>query len=121
MRNIKVEDILLMLLASGEKSRNHSDNLNLFKTLFEREVGVVNLIFNLFTGIAVAVLIGGVGVIVDNIGEDFDASFWGTIAAIIFSLGLIIVGIVWQYKRRQRVRQRYLSLIRLYYYLDALT
>jgi hypothetical protein len=125
MNDLKVEDLLLMLMAQRGNPRDHSANLNLFKTLFEREVGGINLIFNLLSGVSVAFFITMIGTIVsksNNISvSTLDTSFWVTIIVAILALALTVFSIRQIRNRRQQLRQRYLSLIRLYYYLDAVT
>lgn len=122
MDDLKIEDLLLMLLSQPGKPRDHSSNLDLFKTLFEREARSLNLIFNLTTGFALAILVAIIGTVVESVrSATFDAAFWGT-AGIASAAFILIIFMAWRIRRtRVLTGQRYLDLIRLYYYLDAVT
>ncbi len=122
MSDLTIADILLMLLAQPGKPREHSVNLDIFKTLFEREVGGINLIFNLLTGLGVALFIAIIGITVESIRSiTFDTALWVTVGLAVAALGAVGF-IVWILRNtRRRLRQRYLDLIRIYYYLDGVT
>lgn len=119
MNDLKVEDLLLMLLAQPEKPRDHSSNLDLFKTLFEREVGGINLTFNLASGLALAILAVIIGEIVRSV--TLDANLWANVGVAIVAFIVILIFVRRVRTTRQQIRKRYLDLIRLYYYLDAVT
>lgn len=122
MNDLTVEDLLLMLLARPGKPRDHSNNLDLFKTLFEREVGMVNLIFNLVTGMGIAFLTAIIGIVVGIIRVgDLDVALFLTAGAVILALIVTILFARRLRATRGRIRHRFLDLIRLYYYLDAVT
>lgn len=124
MNDLTVEDLLLMLLAQPRERRNHSNNLDLFKTLFEREIAGVNLIFNLVMTIGGAFVIAIIGAIVSQIvvgTAKFDAALWGTAGISLAAIIGIIVAVYLLGGVRRRRRQRYIHLIRLYYYLDGVT
>jgi len=122
MDDLKVEDLLLMLLAQPKNSRNHSSNLDLFKTLFEREIGSINLRFNLISGFAIAIFLANIVGLINIIGsENFDTNFWAGVGIAIGAIITLFISIYYIIKRRERARQRYLDLIRMYYTLDMVT
>lgn len=122
MKDLTVVDLLLMLLAHPERPRQHTGNLDVFRTLFEREIGGVNLIFNLITAIGSAIIIAIVGIMGQSVvsAAKSDTAFLGTagFALLVAVIGIGLVVFLLNRARRQ-IRQRYIYLIRLYHYLDG--
>jgi len=116
---LRVIDLIMMLVVRSKDSRDHSANLELLRTLFEREVGVYNLYFNLIIAGGVATFTAIYGWVSDarlNPPDDFIS--W---IPLILGVVLIIGVIVWLLrirKRRERIKRHYLELIRLYFLLD---
>ncbi len=114
MDELSVEDLILMLLAQPRDNRNHSNNLELFKTLSERELSGANITFNILSAITLAVFTTIIGTMIQ--GSGLSLGFY-----IISGLGIVagLYAVLRTHAKRKGIRKRYLDLIRLYYYLDA--
>jgi len=110
-------DLIMMLVVRPGDSRDHSANLELLRTLFEREVGVVNLSYNSL----IVVLAAALTLFVSQLPAAFTEL---TINTLLTPIGgfVVLIGIAWwlrrQDQKRKLIRRHYLELIRLYYLLN---
>lgn len=116
MDDLTIGDLIMMLVVH-RRPRDHSTNLELVRTLFERDIGRYNLHFNLIIAIAVGILTLIAGWAFEA-PRAFDIIF---LIPVVLGVTSMVGVILWARsigRKRTQIRQRYLQLIRLYYLLD---
>jgi len=116
VQELTFSDLVLVLLAE-RKPRKHDRNLELFRTLFERDDHIWTLRFNFLTSLGIALIVGYLTALIT--GSPF---YYSSIAILSAIASLLLVGvfmfIVW--KRHSRLRREYMDIIRIYYQLDRI-